>query len=54
MTNKEMTYYRLYLKDYLLQQGDSRANDDDFINDRSDWQAHERAIHTLTSGLDTN
>lgn len=70
MTNKEMTYYRLYLKDYLLQQGDSRANDDDFINDRSDkaeevyeqgrheglavWQAHERAIHTLTSVLDTN
>ncbi len=64
-----MTYYRLYLKDFLRQQNDPRADDDEFIRARSDraeeayeqgrreglamWQAQERAIRTLTTGLDT-
>lgn len=63
-----MTYYRLYLKDFLRQQDDSRADDEDFIQARSDkaedvyeqgrreglavWQAQERAIRVLTTGLD--
>ena len=69
MTTKEMTYYRLYLKDCLRQLNDARADDEAFIEARSDraeevyeqgrreglavWQAHERAIRTLTIGLDT-
>ena len=35
MTSKQMTYYRLYLKNYLQQQDDSRADDEDFIQVRS-------------------
>ncbi len=57
MTNKEMTYYRLYLKDYLLQQGDSRANDDDFINDRSARQRKSMSravVKALPSGRPMN
>lgn len=69
MTNMEMTYYRLYLKDYLRQQDDPRADDEEFVQSRCDraeevyeqgrrdglavWQAQERAIRTLTVGLDT-
>ena len=40
MANKEMTYYRLYLKDFLRQQDDPRADDEEFVR-------------TLTVGLDT-
>lgn len=62
-----MTYYRLYLKNYLREQNDVRADDDAFIASRSDmaediyeqgrreglavWQAQERAIRALTEGL---
>lgn len=69
MTIREMTYYKLYLKNCLQQQDDPRADDDDFIQARADragevyeqgrreglavWQAQERAIKTLTTGLDT-
>lgn len=69
MANKEMTYYRLYLKDFLRQQDDPRAEDEEFVQSRCDraeevyeqgrceglavWQAQERAIRTLTVGLDT-
>ena len=69
MTSKQMTYYRLYLKNYLQQQDDSRADDEDFIQACSNkaknvyeqgrreglavWQAQMRAIRTLTTGLDT-
>ena len=69
MANKEMTYYRLYLKDFLWQQDDPRAEDEEFVQSRCDraeevyeqgrreglavWQAQERAIRTLTVGLDT-
>lgn len=64
----DMTYYKLYLKNYLLEQNDVRADDDEFISSRSDraeevyeqgrreglavWQAQERAIRTLTEDLD--
>lgn len=63
-----MTYYKLYLKNYLREQNDVRADDDDFISSRSDWaeevyeqsrreglavwQAQERAMRTLTEHLD--
>ena len=36
MTKEEMTYYRLYLKDYLRQQHDPRADDEEFLRARSD------------------
>ena len=64
----DMTYYKLYLKNYLREQNDLRADDDEFISSRSDraeevyeqgrreglavWQAQERAIRTLTEDLD--
>lgn len=65
---EEMTYYKLYLKNYLREQNDVRADDDDFISSRSDWaeevyeqsrreglavwQAQERAMRTLMELLD--
>ena len=63
-----MNYYKLYLKNYLREQDDLRADDDEFISSRSDraedvfekgrreglavLQAQERAMRTLVEDLD--
>jgi hypothetical protein len=63
----DMTYYRLYLKNYLREQDDVRADDEEFVESRSNraeemyeqgrreglavWQAQERAIRVLTEDL---
>lgn len=63
-----MNYYKLYLKNYLREQDDLRADDDEFISSRSVraedvfekgrreglavWQAQERAMRTLVEDLD--
>ena len=67
MIKEDMTYYGLYLKNYLREQADARADDEDFIAARTSraeelyeqgrreglavWQAQERAMHSLTEGL---
>lgn len=37
--SKNLNYYALYLKRYLVEQEDSRANDEEFINGRADAAA---------------
>ena len=66
--SKELSYYRLYLKKYLVDTDDPRKNVDDFIDSRSELaekefedarldgltvnQAQERAIAVLMEGVD--
>lgn len=37
--SKDLNYYALYLKRYLVEQEDSRANDEEFISGRADAAA---------------
>lgn len=39
--SKEMSYYRLYLKKYLVDTNDPRKSVDDFIESRADLAAQE-------------
>lgn len=64
----DISYYALYLKNYLSDQGDRNALNDEFINDRADSaeaeferqrldgrtvdQAQERAMRVLLADLD--
>ena len=66
--SKELSYYRLYLKKYLVDTDDPRKNVDDFIDSRAELaereyeerrrdgltvdQAQERAIAVLMEGVD--
>ena len=66
--SKEMSYYRLYLKKYLVDTDDPRKDVDDFIDSRSELaeiefedarrdgltvdQAQERAIAVLMERVD--
>ncbi len=66
--NNEMSYYRLYLKKYLMETKDPRKDVEDFINSRADlaemeWeerrrdgltvdQAQECAITVLMDGIE--
>lgn len=66
--SKEMSYYRLYLKKYLVDTNDPRKSVDDFIESRSELaeiefedarrdgltvdQAQERAIAVLMEGVE--
>lgn len=38
-TKKDLNYYALYLRHYLTDEDDPRANDEDFINGRADTAA---------------
>lgn len=65
--SKDLNYYALYLKKYLRDEEDPRANDEEFISGRADAaaanfeecrlqgmsvdQAQECAIKVLTHGL---
>ena len=65
---KELNYYGLSLKRYLVEQEDPRANDEEFIDERADVaaahfeecrlqgmsvdQAQESAMSLLMEGLD--
>lgn len=66
--SKDLNYYALYLKRYLRDEEDPRANDEEFISGRADAaaahfeecrlqgmsvnQAQESAISILMEGLD--
>ena len=66
--SKELSYYRLYLKKYLVDTDDPRKNVDDFIDSRAELaereyeerrrdgltvdQAQERAIAILMDGVE--
>ncbi len=66
--SKELSYYRLYLKKYLVDTDDLQKNVDDFIDSRAELaereyeerrrdgltvdQAQERAIAILMDGVD--
>lgn len=66
--SKELSYYRLYLKKYLVDTNDPRKDVDDFINSRADLaeeefeerrrdgltvdQAQERAIAVLMDNVE--
>lgn len=68
MAKVDFNYYALYLKKYLVDNDDPRANDTEFINDRADlagqeyennrlcglevFQAEELAMEVLMSGLE--
>lgn len=70
MEKLEFSYFNLYLKKYLKDIGDPRANDNAFINARGDLaaaeaersrrdgmtvdQAQERAMKVLMQNLDNN
>ena len=67
MAKVDFNYYALYLKKYLVDNDDPRADDAEFINDRADlagqeyennrlsglevFQAEELAMEVLMSGL---
>ena len=66
--SKELSYYRLYLKKYLIDTDDPRKDVDDFIDSRAELseveieearrdgltvdQAQERAIAVLMEGVE--
>ncbi len=68
MAKVYFNYYALYLKKYLVDNDDPRANDAEFINDRADlagqeyetnrlsglevFQAEELAMEVLMAGLE--
>ena len=68
MSKVDFNYYALYLKKYLVDNDDPRANDAEFINDRADlagqeyetnrlsglevFQAEELAMEVLMAGLE--
>ena len=68
MSKVDFNYYALYLKKYLVDNDDPRANDAKFINDRADlagqeyetnrlsglevFQAEELAMEVLMAGLE--
>ena len=41
MAKVDFNYYALYLKKYLIDNDDPRANDTEFINDRADLAGQE-------------
>ncbi len=68
MSKVDFNYYALYLKKYLVDNDDPRANDAEFINERADlagqeyetnrlsglevFQAEELAMEVLMAGLE--
>jgi len=67
--SEDLSYYRLYLKKFLTEEGDFRAADEEFLSCRADAaeeeyqaarkegltvdQSHERAMAVLTKDLDS-
>lgn len=46
-TQHDLNYYALYLRNYLIEEEDPRANDKEFINGRADAAAAEYEIRRL-------
>ena len=49
----DLNYYALYLRNYLTEEEDPRANDTEFISQRSDAAAAEYEIRRL-EGMNVN
>lgn len=52
-TQHDLNYYALYLRNYLTEEEDPRANDTEFISQRSDAAAAEYEIRRL-EGMNVN
>ena len=54
MPKKNISYWALYLKKYLTEEGDPRKDDDDFIDARAELAAATMEKTRLKEGLTVN